>query len=177
MRVILATLVLLAVAGPVTAQSARWQHERLVDPIDDRVRGIASIESAPLPRRFSAEQVLASSSLDSRPTYLLMVKCDFGSQQMYVSLVPPFGATRRNATVTTRFDRDEPSAVRWTPSGSTLNLISPDDVSLFVARARTANRIVVRVEGGGPTETAIISGAGSATAIASAYRACGSPVP
>lgn len=175
MRVIVATLVLLALAEPVTAQSARWRYERLVDPIDDRVRGIASIESAPLPRRLSAEQVLASSGLHGRPTYLLMVKCDFGSQQMYVSLAPPFGATRRGAAVTTRFDRDEPEVFQWTPSGSTLNLFSPDDVALFVARARTADRIVVRVEGGGATETTIITGAGSAAAIASAYRACGHP--
>lgn len=179
----LCTAVTIAPSGS-DAQVGRWDVRVMTDPITDQGRGIASIESdveSRLSIRDLGEAInhTAGADLHGSRRFMLMVKCDFDRNRMYVSLSFPRGINRSSSEITYRFDQAEPETIRWAGGRSTVNLFDDHLVEAFVIRARRANRIAFRITpvGAGQAESTTFSGVGSSAAITRAYRACGQAVP
>ena len=176
-----AALALTMSAGASNAQTSTWSFRSAVDPITDARRGAASIESREeITRSISGEEALNSGRLHGNSRYMLMVKCDYATREVYVSLATPRGMTRSKTTVIQRFDSAEPTTPHWVTTSSAVGLFHPDEVAAFVAQARRANRIALRiagVDGAAPVDTVTFSGVGAARAIASVYQACGQQLP
>lgn len=174
---------MIALSGPAEAQTAQWSVQVITDPITDAQRGIASIESREeTSRAISADEVLnsAPARINASRRYLLMVKCDFESRAVYVSLAAPRGLTRSGVRVIQRFDAGEPTTARWVTTSSSIGLFSTEDVEAFTAGARRSNRIALRIsgeDGEAPIDTVTFSGRGASAAISRVYQVCARPHP
>lgn len=182
-RMIATVLALTMIAPAASAQTARWSFQMATDPITDARRGIAKIESREeITRGLSSSEVrnTAPANINSFSRYMLIVKCDFTSRGVYVSLLPPRGMSRGPASVTQRFDSAEPTTAVWSDSKTSVSIFSPDDVATFSAGAMRANRIALRIKDGdgqGVADTVTFSGAGAAAAIRQVYNACDQALP
>jgi hypothetical protein len=183
-REISAVVVALAVCVfPALAASKGWAVRELTDPVTDERRGIASVESdgETDPEDLPIDILrTAAPDLNSLRRYRVVVKCDFGTKGVYVSLLVPGGGTLSLSRTIYRFDRDEPVVVEWQRGRGSLNLFDTAAVSAFTQRAMRAQTMALRLEPksqGQSASTATFNGSGSAAAIARVYRACGEAVP
>lgn len=140
--------------------STAWSFRIMTDPISDKVRGIASVQSE---------------------RYSLVVKCDFQARGVYVSLNrEPLGFAWHRGAITHRFDQLVPITSEWSRVGDSLNIFDTENVSAFVAGARNSNRIVLRIPENFGTDRysdVIFSGRGASVSISQVYRACDERLP
>lgn len=162
---ILVAAALVLAAPNVEAQSSDWTFKRLVDPMTDKVRGIAMVEAS---------------------DYTLVVKCDYSDQSVYIDLYGRVSIIlgRGNSALTPkqlmiRFDSQQPQDSTWMAGGSDNYLLTrAEQVEAFSRSLMTSSRLVVRLpERYGRQTDLVFPLRGSTAAVANVYRACGRPLP
>lgn len=176
--------------GAVTtayAGAPGWNVRVTTDPMTDRRRGIATVESSS-PAGVTTANVPTSFVMATAPArihgldrYTLVVKCDYSTHRVYVSLMFPRGINMNASTITHRFDQGAISNAPWSEGGSGAAILTDDVwVRQFTRAASASSRIAFRVEpleAGYSGYTTSFPGAGSAAAIARVYEACGKALP
>jgi len=175
------------VATSAYADARGWNVRVTTDPMTDRRRGIATVDSS-APAGVNTSNVPTSFIMRTTPArmhnsdrYTLIVKCDYTSQKVYIALMFPRGINMSSSTITHRFDRGAISNAPWIESGGgSVILLDREWVSQFSKAASAAGRIAFRIEplqAGYSSFTTSFPGAGSAAAIARVYDACGQALP
>lgn len=167
MRSVILTGVLMvnALAGAAHAQ-ARWTFERMTDPMNDQVRGIATVRSG---------------------DYTLIVKCDYG-MGVYATMHARQAALERNylgetrfrgsTSIMLRFGSGQPTTVEWEGTDGYYGNFDYEDVAMFARDLMSADRLAIRIpERRGRYADVTFPLTGSRAAITNVYRACGKPVP
>lgn len=174
-------------ATSAAAGTAGWSVSVSTDPMTDKRRGVAFVDSielggvtrANVPISFA--MATAPARMRSSDRYSLVVKCDYASPQVYVELMFPRGINMSASTISHRFGRGEILNVVWT-EGQNGSVFIQDQRSVaeFVRAASEASLIAFMIdplENGYDSFNTSFRGSGSAAAISQVYRSCGQDLP
>lgn len=170
-------------SSAAASEAARWSVRTPTDPITDQRRGIATVLSD---REYDDRSVpmdyrrTAPASITGTNRFTLLVKCDYGSSRIYISIFMPRHVAPAESIITHRFDKSEPKTINWANNEYGIHIFDTSEVNNFVRGAMSANSIAVRfrpLDDRLPTITPTFSGIGSRRSISQVYSACGASIP